>query len=268
MAFELGVLGVGHLAGAVLEGAFEHGVLTPESIIVADHQADRREHFAGMGCAVAEQARGLRVAPRILCAVRPQDFAVASDELGPLDETHLVISVMAGIDSATIRSGLGGACRVIRTMPNTGAMLGCSMTAVAPGPGAIESDITFVNSLFGAIGRTVDIEESLLSAATAVSGSGPGWVYLLASAMVDAAVEVGFDPGTADTMTRQTILAAARCMAEGDTSVASLLQGIASKGGTTEAGLSAMAEHGFAEAVLAGIVAARDRGDALGAEGQ
>ena len=268
MAYELGVLGAGHLAGAVLKGAFEHGVLEPGSIIVADHHAGRREHFAGMGCAVAEQSRGLRVAPRILCAVRPQEFAAAAAEVGPLDEAHLVISVMAGIDSATIQSALGGECRVIRTMPNTGAMLGCSMTAISPGPGARQPDIAFVDSLFDSIGRTVDIDESLLSAATAVSGSGPGWVYLLASAMVDAAVEVGFDPGTADLMTRQTILAAARCMAEGEATVATLLQGIASKGGTTEAGLSAMGEHGFEEAVRAGIIAARDRGDALGATGQ
>jgi len=268
MAYELGVLGAGHLAGAVLKGAFEHGVLDPGSIIIAEHHQERRDFFAGLGCAVAGEAGDLQEAPRILCAVRPQEFAAAAAEVGALDETHLVISVMAGVDSATIHSGFGGRCRVIRTMPNTGAMLGCSMTAIAPGPGAQPPDIAFVDSLFNSIGRTVDIDESLLNAATAVSGSGPGWVYLLASAMTDAAVEVGFDPETADLMTRQTILAAARSMAEGEVAVTTLLQGIASKGGTTEAGLSAMGEHGFEEAVRAGIIAARDRGDALGATGQ
>ncbi|MEE2718311.1 MAG: pyrroline-5-carboxylate reductase [Planctomycetota bacterium] len=268
MGHELGVLGVGHLATAILQGAFEHGVLEPRSVLLADHDHARLEHFAAQGCLVVDSTAELNSAPRVLCAVRPQEFAVAAEELGALGPEHLLISVMAGLGAESIRAALGGDCRVVRTMPNMGALLHCSMTAVSPGPGANADDIEFVDRLFGAVGLVADVEERLLSAATAVSGSGPGWVYLLAAAMVEAAESVGFDPSLSDTMVRQTILAAARNLEASDRSIESLLDGIASKGGTTEAGLAAMREHGFVDAVRAGIVAARDRGDALGAADQ
>lgn len=268
MGHELGVLGVGHLAKAILQGTFEHGVLEPGAVLLADHDPVKLERFAAMGCGVVDAASGLRGADRILCAVRPQEFPAAAESIGPLGPEHLVVSVMAGLGSEAIRAALGGACRVVRTMPNMGALLQCSMTAVAPGPGATADDIEFVDRLFGAVGLVADVEERLLSAATAVSGSGPGWVYLLAAAMVEAAESVGFDPNLSDTMVRQTILAAARNLETSDQSIEQLLGGIASKGGTTEAGLAAMREHGFVEAVRAGITAARDRGDALGAAAQ
>ncbi|MEE2718243.1 MAG: pyrroline-5-carboxylate reductase [Planctomycetota bacterium] len=267
MELQLGVLGVGHLSTAILQGVFEHGVLDPGSVLLADRDPDRLEDFAGLGCPVVPSTELVR-APRILCAVRPQDFPAAAAELAPLGSEHLVISVMAGLGSDSIRNSLGGACRVVRTMPNAGAVLGCSMTAVARGPGATDDDDAFVERLFGAIGLTVEIDERMLSAATAVSGSGPGWVYLLASAMHDAAVAVGFDSQLADTKVRQTILAAARTLETSGQPFDQLIEGIASKGGTTEAGLRVMRENGFVEAVVAGITAARDRGDALGAADQ
>ena len=268
MEHQLGVLGVGHLATAVLQGAFEHGVLDPRTVLLADHDPARLEGFASMGCGVVGGASALRAATRILCAVRPQEFPAAAESLGPLGSEHLLVSVMAGLGAASIRTALGGDCRVIRTMPNMGALLHCSMTAVAAGPGATADDIEFVDRLFGAIGLVANVPEHLLSAATAVSGSGPGWVYLLAAAMVEAAESVGFEPELSQTMVRQTILAAARTLETSDQSIERLLEGIASKGGTTEAGLAAMREHGFVDAVRAGIVAARDRGDALGAADQ
>jgi len=268
MALKLSVLGTGHMASAILDGVFEHGILSPDEVRLFDHSPERLRRFAEMGCGIADSARALAESSRILCAVRPQEFPAAAELLGELSPDHLLISVMAGIDSATISRHLGGSCRVVRTMPNTGALIGCSMTAVSAGHGALDSDIEFVDTLFDAIGRTVDVDEGMLSAATAVSGSGPGWVYLLASSMIAAAAEVGIDGADADTMVRQTILAAARTLDSDDAGVEGLLAGIASKGGTTEAGLAAMRDAGFVESVRAGIVAARDRGDALGRSDQ
>ena len=268
MEHQLGVLGVGHLATAILQGAFEHGVLDPGSVVLADHASERLERFASQGCRIAGSTSELHSASRILCAVRPQEFPAAAKELGGLASDHLLISVMAGIGSDAIRTALGGGCRVVRTMPNMGALLHCSMTAVAPGPGASKADVEFVDRLFGAVGLVADVPEHLLSAATAVSGSGPGWVYLLAAAMVEAAESVGFESDLSHTMVRQTILAAARTLETSDQSIERLLAGIASKGGTTEAGLNVMREHGFVETVRAGVAAARDRGDELGKQVQ
>ena len=268
MEHQLGVLGVGHLATAILQGAFEHGVLDPRSVVLADHLPDRLERFASQGCRIADSVSDLHSASRILCAVRPQEFPAAAQELGGLAADHLVISVMAGVGSDAIRAALGGDCRVVRTMPNMGALLHCSMTAIAPGADASADDVEFVDELFGAIGLVANVPEHLLSAATAVSGSGPGWVYLLAAAMVEAAGSVGFEPELSQTMVRQTILAAARTLETSDQSIERLLEGIASTGGTTEAGLNVMREHGFVETVRAGVTAARDRGDELGKQVQ
>lgn len=268
MALQLSVLGTGHMASAILDGVFDHGILSPGEVRLYDRSPRRLERFSELGCGIADSAGELADSSRILCAVRPQEFPDAAVELGGLSADHLLISVMAGVDSSTISRLLGGDCRVVRTMPNAGALFGCSMTAVSAGHGAGDSDVEFVNSLFDAIGRTVDVDERLLSAATAVSGSGPGWVFLLASSMIAGAVDVGVSAADADVMVRQTIVGAAKLLEQDDSTVEALLAGITSRGGTTEAGLAAMRDAGFVDSVREGIVAARDRGDVLGRSDQ
>ena len=108
MGHELGVLGVGHLATAILQGAFEHGVLEPRSVLLADHDRARLERFASQGCLVVDTPSELNSAPRVLCAVRPQEFTVAAEELGTLGSDHLLISVMAGLGAdSRVGSGVG-----------------------------------------------------------------------------------------------------------------------------------------------------------------
>ncbi len=263
MGFELGVLGVGHLASALLDGVFKRGVLAPEQVLLSDAHPVHLDRFAAMGCAIASSNADLKAAPRLLLAVRPQSFEEAASTLGPCADDQLVISVMAGLDSGRIRDALGGSCRMVRAMPNTGATYGASMTCVATGEGGTEEDLRWTTDLFDSIGLTTRIEESLMSAATAVCGSGPGWVYLLASSMVAGAREVGFDEAASEAMVRQVLLGASSVLEHSSSDLDALLDAVASKGGTTEAGLAAMRAGGFEEAVRAGIVAARDRGDEL-----
>lgn len=263
MGHELGVLGVGHLATALLDGVFKGGVLAPEQVLLADQAPDRLERFAAMGCSIAPANAELKAAQRLLLAVRPQSFDDAASSLGDLKESHLVISVMAGLESTHIQVSLGGSCRVVRAMPNLGAAHGSSMTCMATGQGADEEDLEWACVLFNAIGMTSRIDESLMSAATAVCGSGPGWVYLLAASMAAGARDVGFDDEEAYAMVRQVLKGASQALAATDLDMDSLLDSVASAGGTTEAGLAAMRSKGFEEAVRAGIIAARDRGEEL-----
>ena len=263
MAIQLGVLGVGHLASALLNGVFEHGVLTPDEVLLMELDADRPAAFAGRGCRVAGDAAALASAPRLLLSVRPQSFADAASALGDLDESHLVISVMAGGTSEHIRATMGGACRVVRAMPNTAAAIGESMTTIAAGATATDSDLQWTTTLFDAVGRTCVIDESLMSAATAVCGSGPGWLKLFGLALTEAAMDVGLDADTADRLVRQTLLGAATTVRNSDQSFEALLDAVATAGGTTEAGLDAMRNADFEEAVRRGVIAARDRGDVL-----
>ena len=129
--------------------------------------------------------------------------------------------------------------------------------------GGTEQDLQWTTDLFNSIGTTTPIDESLMSAATAVCGSGPGWIYLLASAMVAGARDVGFDEERSETMVRQVLQGASLVLENTSSSLESLLDAVASAGGTTEAGLDVMRTKGFEEAVRAGIIAARDRGEEL-----
>ncbi len=263
MGCELGVLGVGHLASALLDGVFKRGVLSPEQVLLADQAPAQLDRYAAMGCTIASSNAHLKTAPRILLAVRPQSFKEAAASLGDLSSEQLVISVMAGLDSSTIQQALGGACRVVRAMPNTGAAYGASMTCLATGAGGTEQDLQWTTDLFNSIGTTTPIDESLMSAATAVCGSGPGWIYLLASAMVAGARDVGFDEERSQAMVQQVLRGASLVLDNTSSDIDTLLDAVASAGGTTEAGLAVMRSKGFEEAVRAGITAARDRGDEL-----
>lgn len=263
MGCEMGVLGVGHLATALLDGVFKRGVLSPEQVLLSDHVPAQLDRFAAMGCTIASSNVELKAAPRLLLAVRPQSFVDAASSIGDLSSEQLVISVMAGLDSSTIQQALGGACRIVRAMPNTGATFGASMTCLATGAGGNEEDLQWTTNLFNAIGATAKIDESLMSAATAVCGSGPGWIYLLASAMVAGARDVGFDEERSQAMVRQVLRGASLVMDNTSSDLDMLLDSIASAGGTTEAGLDVMRSKGFEEAVRAGIIAARDRGEEL-----
>ena len=263
MTIELGVLGVGHLASGVLKGVFDHGILAPEEVLLADQDPARLSSFAERGCVVCSDNAQLRSAPRILMAVRPQSMHAAAASLGVLDDSHLLISVMAGIGASEVQAACGGACRVVRVMPNTAAAIGQSMTLIAAGVGATDEELHWVTTLFDAVGRTCVIDESLMSAATAVCGSGPGWLKLFALAMVKGACDVGFDAQTADVLVRQTLHGAASALQSSDQSIEALIESVATSGGTTEAGLEVMRSNGFEEAVRRGVIAARDRGDEL-----
>ena len=153
MTIQLGVLGVGHLASALLNGVFEQGILSPEQVLLLDQDAGRVLPFAERGCQVADDAAALAAAPRLVVAVRPQSFDDAAASAVGLDASHLVISVMAGLDSNRIQTGLGGRCRVVRVMPNTAAAIGESMTTIAAGATATESDLQWTTALFDAVGN-------------------------------------------------------------------------------------------------------------------
>ena len=159
MGCEMGVLGVGHLASALLEGVFKHGVLSPEQVLLSDHVPAQLDRFAAMGCTIASSNAELKTAPRLLLAVRPQSFDEAAAGIGDLSSEQLVISVMAGLDSSTIQQALGGACRVVRAMPNTGATFGASMTCLATGAGGNEEDL---QQCLGIAGPQVDADKSKL----------------------------------------------------------------------------------------------------------
>jgi pyrroline-5-carboxylate reductase len=189
-------------------------------------------------------------------AVKPQSFRAVAHSMGPLSGSQLVISVMAGHGSGSLRAALGGAVRVVRAMPNTAAQVGMAVTALARGEGSVPADMDEARHLFEGVGRTVDIEERLVDAAVATVGSGPAYLFLLAEAEIAAAVRLGIPEREARAMVTGTLLGSATLLDRDGRTPAQLRAAVTSEGGTTAAAMKVFEARGFAQAVDGAMAAA------------
>ena len=256
----LAVLGAGNMAEAILRGAFRAGVLKPAEVVAADPSEARREVLAGLGvAALGDPAEALPEASVVLLAVKPQSLPDLA-ALRTLDrEEQVVVSIMAGVRCERIAAACGGPTRVVRVMPNTPLLVGRGMSAIAAGPDARPGDDDFAMALFGAAGEAVRVSEAELDAVTAVSGSGPAYLFHLAEAMHAAAVEQGLAPDLADTLVRQTLLGSAELLAGSDVDAPTLRARVTSPGGTTQAAVEVLERRGVPAAVRVAIAAATRR---------
>jgi pyrroline-5-carboxylate reductase len=170
----------------------------------------------------------------------------------------LVVSIAAGISTKIIEGSLPAGARVVRTMPNTPALVGVGATAIAGGKHATDADLALVETLFQSVGLCVRVPESQIDAVTGLSGSGPAYVFAMIEALRDAGVREGLSEETSLQLAAQTVLGAARLLFEQNEPPETLRERVTSPGGTTRAGLDALEASGFAE-VLAGAVRAATR---------
>jgi pyrroline-5-carboxylate reductase len=255
-------IGAGNMGEALIRGLLAAKTVDPSQIIVADIRAERRDFLArGFGVrAVSDNAAAVKSADIIVLAVKPQQMNEVLVALAPVaNGAKLFISIAAGITTARIERGLGGQARVIRTMPNTPALVGAGAAALAKGSHATDEDIAMAESILGAVGVTVRVDEARLAAVTALSGSGPAYVFHVAEAMIKAGVAVGLDEGLARKLAIQTIYGAAKLMAESGEAPAELRRKVTSPGGTTEAALNVLNERKLEEAFAEAIRAAEKR---------
>ena len=251
---------------AIVRGCIAARVFQPREVIVADVDQAKLATIAELGCAITVDATQAAQAQQILLAVKPQVFAAVAREISPWAASKVVLSIMAGLNSSVIRGALGETARVVRAMPNLPCQIGLGMTAIALGAGAQSGDEDIALSIFNALGRTVMIDESMMYAATAVSGSGPAYVFLLAEAMEQAAKELGFDQPAARLMVEQTLVGAAQLLrgsGRGVGGAVELRRAVTSPGGTTAAALSVFERRRWVDAVIEALTAARDRGREL-----
>ncbi|MEO1235803.1 MAG: pyrroline-5-carboxylate reductase [Planctomycetota bacterium] len=267
MEYTLGLIGAGNMAEAIVRGAIDNGVLPPAKIAAADPSVERREVFEAMGVAAyADAAHVVTRSEQIMLAVKPQVFPGLADAMRRIDrERQVVISIMAGVKSAAIEAAAGGSTRVVRVMPNTPLMVGAGMSAVAEcgRSTADRSDADLCVELLRGCGEVVRVTEDDLDAVTAVSGSGPAYVFLLAEAMTQAAREMGLGDGHG-LLVKQTILGAAKLMLESGDPPEELRRKVTSPGGTTQAAIASFQADGFEAVVRRALTAARDRSVELG----
>lgn len=262
----LGVIGGGNMAEALLGGVIASGLIPAGSVLVYDVLPERRELFAGRGCVAVDEPEKAFCADVVLLAVKPQMLAEALRGV-PADAAGLYISIMAGIPTARLGKMLPPGSRTIRVMPNTPLLVGRGMSALCPGDGAAAEDMRLALALFACGGDAVEVTEEMMDAVTALSGSGPAYVFRFAEALYAAGEALGLPPELARRLAVGTLDGAA-AMLRGDVPAEELRRRVTSPGGTTAAALDALEAGGFEPLVTKALTAARDRGAELGRAGE
>lgn len=259
-------VGGGNMANALIGGLLNNGfpAHTIAVIEVSEENRARLERVFGIRCFAAPDAESLRC-DALLLAVKPQQMRAACLPLQPFLKQQLLISVAAGLRLSDLSRWLGGYDRLIRAMPNTPALISAGVTGLYALPGVSEAERLGAERIMHAVGSTVWVnEEAQIDALTAISGSGPAYVFLFIEALQQAAVELGFSPKQVRQLSIETVLGAAKLASLSEEPASVLRERVTSKGGTTEAALRVMTEQGLKEAVIAGVKAAKARGAELG----
>ena len=253
------------MAEALLAGMFAGLPMDPASVLVTDPSDERR--------AVMHRRFGIRVgthnaeaaawADVVVLAVKPQVVRMVLEEIGSCLAGRFVISIAAGISIQTILSSVPEGTRVARVMPNLPAVIREGASAVAFGPGLSSDDRRVVETLCSCVGRTVVVEEPLLDAVTALSGSGPAYVLVAIEALADGAVKLGLPRVMAHRLAAETVAGSAKRLLEGDPSIARSKQQVLSPGGPAMAGLEALERGGFRSALIAAVEAGTRRAHEL-----
>ena len=252
-----GVMGTAIASGLVADGWTRVRVVEPS--------AERRAELASVaGLQVVASATEITGTPEVIAVVvKPKIAATACQQIAPLiGEQTLVMSMCAGVPLGLLAEHLPGGTPVVRVMPNTPAQVGAGMSALSPNETVSPQQLDLATSLMQAVGETMIVPESLQDAVTAVSGSGPAYVFYLAEALTEAGVQVGLTRQQADKLARQTIIGSARLLAAGEHPTV-LRERVTSPGGTTAAGIRALDAHATRAAVSDAVWAAyrRSRGE-------
>ncbi len=255
----LGFVGTGRIARALIAGLSqrEQTVLVgfdKEPAALASIAAD----YPLLPChSIEEVALKAQV---IIIAVKPYQMEEVLGALKPsLTTDHLLVSVAAGISSEYIRKNAGENIRVIRVMPNTPAFVGEGMTALCRGKMASEADILLASTLFSSIGRVAILDELQMDAATALSGSGPAYMFHILNSLAEGGVQCGLSRQEALLLGAQTMIGAAKMVLSGRKGPEELKQEVTTPGGTTEAGLKIMDENNIQQILVATVAAAAAR---------
>ncbi|MET1024365.1 MAG: pyrroline-5-carboxylate reductase [Pseudoxanthomonas sp.] len=262
-------IGGGNMARSLIGGLIARGT-DPSRIRVAEPVAELREGLAGQfGVQVFKAAaEAVKGAGLWLFAVKPQVMRGVSESLADIaqEDKPLVVSIAAGITAAQLSRWLGGDAAVVRAMPNTPALLGAGVTGLFATAQVDDAGRARTDTLLSSAGKTVWIaDEAQMDAVTAVSGSGPAYVFLLAEAMEAAGIAQGLPAEAARALTLQTVLGAARMLTESGEAPAELRRRVTSPNGTTQAAVETFQAGGFERLTDAAIAAATARGKALSA---
>lgn len=254
----LGIVGCGRMGEAVLARLLSSGVASAGEVRVSDARAGQVAELAERyGVEAAQDNRAALDADVVLLALKPQVLpGVLRDEGDAVRDDALVVSIAAGVTTAGLDDLLPGSPPIVRVMTNTPALVGHAASVVAAGPRATDAHVRTVTELFEPLGTVQVLPESSIDAVTALSGSGPAYVFLLAEAMAEAGVLQGLSREDAVALANQTVAGAGALLVAGEGTATELREQVTSPGGTTAAALQVLERGGLRAAVLDAVSAA------------
>lgn len=261
------ILGAGVMGETLLSGLVRAGRRV-DNLLVGEKRAERaRELEERYGVAVVSNVEAARKADTLALVVKPQDMSDLLAEIaGELRPGQLVVSLAAGITTGFIEARVPDGVAVVRVMPNTPALVDEGMAAISPGSHCDEGHLAEAEALMASVGRVLRIPERQQDAVTAISGSGPAYIFFVVESMIEAGVHLGLPRATATDLVVQTVVGSAKMLRETGTHPVVLREQVTSPAGTTAAALRELEIHKVRAAFLAAMEAARDRSRAL-AEG-
>ncbi len=258
---QLGIIGGGVMAEAILARLLASNTYKPEEVFASEPNAERQEHLQAQYGIVSTFDNGrAAVAPVVLLAVKPQILSAIASEIAG---TGLAISILAGVPLARLAAIFPNR-PVVRAMPNTNAIVGASITAIAPGALATAAHMESARMILGAIGTVVEVPEKLLDAVTGLSGSGPAYIALAIEALADGGVAAGLPRTVALQLATETVLGTALQLSETKLHPAQLKDRVTSPRGTTIAGVAELERGGFRSSLIQAVLAAARRSQELG----
>ena len=264
---KVGFIGAGNMATALTEGIISSGLYSPQLINAYDNDSEKlKSIYANYSVKGMPSNRDLvRSCDIIILAVKPQVMNAVLEEIkDEVTKDHVVISIAAGIKISTIQSFLGKDVPVIRVMPNTPALIQKGVNFAAAGEAVTAAHMNITLDIIKATGVAFIVDEVMMDAVTAVSGSGPGFVFKIMECFLEATEKQGFDKDTAKKMVIQTFLGACMLAESSDLSLSELRKMVTSPGGTTEAGLKFLDTNKIDEIIEGTIKVAKDKSIELG----
>ena len=260
------VLGAGKIGGAILGALLEQGMLNRQLTSATVQHVERAQRLCDeFGIPVGtDNCAAVQRADIVLVCVKPQGVQAVLEEIKPaISKDQLVVSVAASVRIAQMEQVLGSEVPIVRAMPNTPCIIGCGMTALCGGRSATPEHMEIVSTLFGAIGRTVVLDEKHMNAVTGLAASGPAYIYIILESLAEAGVKVGLPRDIATLLAAQTTMGAARMVLETGDHPALLKDAVTTPAGCTIDGILELEDGGLRVTLIKAVVKAVQRAQEL-----
>jgi len=254
-------VGGGNMGSAIVAGLLKAG-WRPSDVTIVEHLADRSTVLEGMFPGV-QIVGEIGEAENAVIAVKPGTAAEVCRQLAANGATR-VLSIAAGVSVETLQKAAGEHCAVVRSMPNTPALVGEGVSAVCGSARCTEADVQWAEAILGAVGTVVRVEERLMDAVTAVSGSGPAYLFLVAEALIDAGVKEGLSHDVADALVRQLLVGSGRLLQQTGEDPVELRRKVTSPNGVTAAAIATLESNGLRSALEETVRSAVKRSREMG----